>query len=72
MSGLLEEYCRKKYKYRINVPTEHCLNYVRQGSVSTENIALTVDIPYEILKDWNDIQPLTFVELLNAFIPGVI
>ena len=72
MSDLLGEYRRKKYIQSIHVSSEYCLEYVRQQSVCSEEMFFTIEIPYEILKDWkvDAAQPLTYVDLLNAFIKG--
>ena len=65
---------KKKYKQSISLSTYHCSNYTKQKVVSAENIALTVDIPLEILKDWATIKLRVdappYVELLNDLIPN--
>lgn len=76
MSDILNLLSLKKFESHIQVDSEHCLDYVRRQCVSTEEIILTVHIPYECLKQWHEAKyhgalketECTYVQILNAFI----
>ena len=43
----------EKFKNAVSVSDNHCLKYVRQQSVSSEDIILTVNITYDCLRRWH-------------------
>ena len=64
----------EKFKDAVSVSDDHCLNYVRQQSVSSEDIILTINITYDCLRRWHEAkraEPLkqincSYVDLLNT------
>ena len=39
-----------KFKQKVSVSTEHCLKHAHRSTVSVDEIAFTVYIPYEIFE----------------------
>ena len=76
MSDVLKALDLHKLKQKISLSTEKCLNYARQNTVNENDIVLTVNIPYELLRCWYDLKQdgklphcsYIYVEILNAFI----
>ena len=75
MSDVLHEYCNfAKFKDDIVVDTNHCLQYVRQPSVNSEDIVFTVHITNKLLKQWEDLKVgersncISFVDILNVIL----
>ena len=54
MSDIINLLSLKKFGSRIQVDSEHCLDYVCRQCVSTEEIILTLHIPYECLKQCHE------------------
>ena len=73
MSDPLSVFNLNKLKQKISLSSEKCPNFANQTLVRDQNIASTVDIPYEYLLDWQSCKhdgklAASFVKILNAFI----
>lgn len=74
MSDILKAFDLNKFKQKISLSSEKCLNYARQSTTLQENIALTVNIPYKYFEHWYDLRQdgkfidRSYVEVLNAFL----
>ena len=75
MSDILKVFDHCKFKEKISLSTEHCLNYVRKDCVAGNQIRFTVNIPNEHLRSWYDLREessllsqFSYVEILNASI----
>jgi len=44
----------EKFKDAVSVSDDHCLNCVRQQSVSSVDIILTINITYDCLRRWHE------------------
>ena len=66
----------EKFKNAVSVGNDHCLKYVRQRSVSSEDIVLTVIIKYDCLRHLYEAKQAAstrqtscrYVDLLNVFL----
>ena len=48
---------KEEYNQSKSFSTDHCLNYTKQqGISSSKNIALRLDIPDGIIKDWPELK----------------
>ena len=56
MSDILKVFDHCKFKEKISLSTEHCLNYVRKDCVAGNQIRFTVNIPNEHLRSWYDLR----------------
>ena len=45
-----------KFKEKISLSTNHCLNYVKKKCIAGDQIRFTVNIPNEHLKSWYDLK----------------
>lgn len=73
-SSIVDFFNFSSCKQKISISTNHCQNYIQRQNVSDNEIALTIRIPNEHLRTWHDkkehslLRPLTYVQILNAFI----
>ena len=66
----------EKFKNAVSIGNDHCLKYVRQQNVSSEDIVLTVIIKYDCLRHLYEAKQAAstcqircgYVDLLNAFL----
>ena len=50
MSDILNAFTVSKFKEKISLCTDHCLNYVKYECVAVDSICFTVNIPNEYLR----------------------
>ena len=75
MSDILNTLCLEKLTRRLDIDTDHCLNYIRRQCISSTEIVLTVHVPHDCLRQWYDAKQgvlreteCTYVQILNACI----
>ena len=75
MSDILNTLCLEKLTRRLDIDTDHCLNYIRRQCISSTDIVLTVHVPHDCLRQWYDAKQgvlreteCTYVQILNACI----
>lgn len=74
MSDVLTAFDLHKFKQKVSLCTDLCLNYARKRIVNENEIVFTVKIPYEHLislydlKQNGELAGFSYVEILNAFI----
>ena len=64
-----------KFKEKVSLFTNHCLNYVKKECIAGNRIRFTVNIPNEHLKSWCELKEdrglysqFSYAEILNASI----
>jgi len=67
MSDVLSQYMQGTYEWDISV-TDPPLSYIKQQGISRFQIALAVNIPYPLLKIWNENvqEGCDYIDFLNA------
>ena len=75
MSELPNAFDVSKFKEKISLSTNHCLNYVKKECIAGDQTRFTVNIPNEHLKSWYDLKEdggldsqFSYAEILNASI----
>ena len=76
MSDIFPAYDLSKFKQKVSISSVHCLNYVIRDAIADNEIAFTVNIPYEQQRSWYEFKeerPLVAVEfsylqILNVFL----
>ena len=75
MSDLPNVYDISKFKEKISLSTNHCLNYAKKECIAGDRIRFTVNIPNEHLKSWCELKEdgglysrFSYVEILSASI----
>ena len=56
MSDILNAFTVSKFKEKISLSTDHCLNYVKYECVAVDSICFTVNIPNEHLRSRCDLR----------------
>jgi hypothetical protein len=72
MSDVLNFIDTVKFKNQVRIENNHCLNYVRKGCVSTEDIVLTILVSYKWLRHLCEARKkgltCNFIEVLNIYL----
>ena len=77
MSHVLLDFKKKALDFKLQV-TDSPLSYIHQQHSRQAEIALSIYIPYPILKKWHELvgikdergNELNYIDLLNFWIPG--
>ena len=75
MSDIPNAYDVSKFKEKISLSSNRCLNYVKKDWIAGDRIRCTVNIPNEHMKSWCELKEdgglysqFSYVEILNASI----